>query len=106
MTSRTPATAHPLDELGDLQIVGTNAVNRGDDTAEDMVDTTVLTGILDSHHITHVLYDTDGGAITLGAGADGAELGITDIVALPAVDDTISHLYEGISEGMGIDRGA
>ena len=36
------ATAYPIDELGDLQIVGTNAVNRGDDTAEDMVDTTVL----------------------------------------------------------------
>jgi len=100
------ATAYPLNELGDLQIVGTNAVNRGDDPAEDMVDTAVLTGILDSHHIAYVLYDADGGAITLGAGADRAELGITDVVALPAVDDTISHLYEGISEGMGIDRGA
>lgn len=53
-----------------------------------------------------MLYDADGGAITLGAGADRAELGITDIIALPAVDDTISHLYEGIGEGMGIDRGA
>ena len=71
-----------------------------------MVDTAVLTGILDSHHIAYVLYDADGGAVTLGAGADRAELGITDVVALPAVDDTISHLYEGIGEGMGIDRGA
>ena len=71
-----------------------------------MVDPAVLAGILDSHHITYMLYDADGGAITLGAGADRAELGITDIVALPAVDDTIPHLYEGISEGMGIDRGA
>ena len=71
-----------------------------------MVDTTVLTRILDSHHIAYVLYDADGGAITLGAGADRAELSITDIIALPAVDDTISHIYEGIGEGMGIDRGA
>ena len=58
-----------------------------------MIDSSVLARILYSKYIPHVLYDTDDGGVTLGIGAYRAELSVTDIVALLAVDDAVTHLY-------------
>ena len=49
-----------------------------------------------------MLDDTDEALISLRIGADRAELRVTDIMTLLAVDDPFTHLSESMSKGLYI----
>jgi hypothetical protein len=52
-----------------------------------MIDTVVLTCILDRHDVLYVLHDAYGRMVATRGGADGTEFRIGDIMALAAIDN-------------------
>jgi hypothetical protein len=63
-----------------------------------MINATHLSGILNGHYIPGGFHDTDGGFIPLGAGTDGTETGIGDVITFFAIADLLPHLDHCISE--------
>ena len=63
-----------------------------------MIQTVVLARILDTHHVLDILDDTDGGSVTRGIAADGAHLGLADVVAHPAIADFATQLDDGLAK--------
>src|SRR5258706_4109913 len=80
-----PACAHPLDQLRDLEVVGTDAVHRGDRAMEHVVTTLVLTGALNREHIQRLLHNADDSAVALIRRADHARVRLRDVEAYRAV---------------------
>ena len=74
----------PLHQGFDGQISRADAVDGGDDAAENMVDPVVLAGCLYAHHIPHALHNADGVVVSLGVAADAADLGISYHIAFLA----------------------
>lgn len=73
-----------LDELLDLEITRSDAVNWRDHSAEYVVQACVLRGILDRHHVAYVFHHTDNRSIASVAGADSASFRVGNVIAVAA----------------------
>ena len=87
--------SHTLDERVNLQVARAYTVHRRDDAAQHMVKATVGLRVLHRHHVLHVLYHTNGGAVAPGIGTDGTDIGVADVVAHAAVLDVLAHMLNG-----------
>ena len=92
---------YPLRQVGKEEVVGTDAVDGRDEPPEDVVPPVVPPRLLYRQHLTHTLDDADELRVAPGVTADGAELLITDIVALAAVVDAVDEVSEVIGEPVG-----
>ena len=84
-----------------LDVAGAYAVHGRDESAQDMVKTIVLMGVLDAHHILDVLDHADGRSIAWGVAADGTHLGLADVVAHLAIANLAPQLDDGFAK---VDR--
>lgn len=75
----------PLHQFAYRQVGRAYAVDRRDDSPEDVVETVVLACRLDAHHVADRLDHADGAAVAGAVGTDGADVGVRDHPALPAV---------------------
>ena len=98
------ALRHTLHQTVDLQIGRTDAVDRRDDAAEDMIEATKLRRILDRHHVLHVLHHADRRAVARRIGADVAEVRVADVVARPAILHVATQGLKRRAESLGVLR--
>ena len=79
------ASLDTLLETVHFDIGRSDAVHGRDESAQHVIEAMVLVGILDAHHVLHVLNDADGRGIAGRVTANGAHLGLADVVAHTAV---------------------
>ena len=94
---------HPLQTLHqvpDRQVRRADAGNRGDNAAEDMVESMVLTGRLNGHDVTDALHDTNLSVVPPAVAAIGAKLPVRNHPALPAIPDLVPKTPDGVREMM------
>ena len=92
------AGVHSVKELLDGKLLDANAVHRGNDAAQDVVNTLVLMRVLYGDDITDVLHHADDPRVALRVGADVAEVVIGDVVALPAENHIALELVDAVGE--------
>ena len=63
-----------------------------------MVDTGVLSGVLEAHHVFDILYDTHTAAVAAGVCAYRAYIGLGYVVAHSAISHTFAHVYYCLPE--------
>ena len=80
-TSRIAAGAHPLVQLGDLQILGVDAVDRRQRAAEHVVAAAELVRALDRDHVRGLLDDADQLGVAPLVGADPATRPVGEVEA-------------------------
>ena len=83
----------------DLDVGGADAVHGRNEATQHMVQPVVLVGVLDAHHVLDVLDNTDGACVTRRVAADGAHLGLADVVTHLAVAYLAAHLDDGLAKG-------
>ena len=93
--------ADTLDEAVDLELLGTDTVHRGDETAEDMIESLELTSGFDGHHFLDVFDHTDGGSIALGICTDLTEVGVAEVVSTLAVTHLLAQTDERFAKVNG-----
>ena len=81
-----------------LQVARADAINGANDSAKDMIQPTVLHGILNSHHVLHVLHHTDDMAVARRIAAYLATLVVADIVADLAVVHPPTHVDKALCQ--------
>jgi len=81
------AVVDALQQVLDVELLRADAVERRDDAAEYVVGAVVLLGALDGDDIADVLDHADDLPSAEGAGADGAGVGVGDVVAVAAEAD-------------------
>ena len=89
-------------EAVDLDVGWADAIHGRDESAQHMVEAVVLVGVLDAHHVLDVLDDADGRGVTRGVAADGAHLGLADVVAHLAVTDLAPQPDDGLAKVDGL----
>ena len=67
----------------------------------NMVQPAVLMGVLDAHHVLDVLDHADGARVTRWIAADGAHLGLADVVTHLAIAYLAAHLDDRLAK---VDR--
>ncbi len=95
------ALADALDEAVNLELLGANAIHRGNKPTEDVIEALELTCGLDGHHFLDVLDHTDGGSITLGIGTDLTEVGVAEVVTALAVTHLLAQTDERFAKVNG-----
>ena len=75
------ACGNLIDQHINLQIRWAYALHRRYHSAQDVVETFVLVGILDRHQVTYLLHDADCRAVTLGVIAYRTAVGVRKVVA-------------------------
>ena len=85
-------------EAIDLDVAGADAVHGRDEAAQHVVQAMVLVGILDAHHVLDILDDADGARVTRRVAADGAHLGLADVVAHLAIAYLAAHLDDRLAK--------
>src|SRR5581483_10580118 len=83
-----------VQELVDPQILGLDAVERGERAAEDVVEAAVLRGPLERDEVDGLLDDADRRAVAARVEADRAELLLGEVAALAAEADALLHLAD------------
>ena len=83
----------------DLDVTGANAIHGRDEAAQHMVKSVVLMGILDNHHVLDILDNADGARVTRRVTADGAHLGLADVVTHLAVAYLAAQLDNRLTKG-------
>jgi hypothetical protein len=63
-----------------------------------MVNTSVLLGVFNDHHVFYILHNTNGGMITAAIGADRTNIFVTDIPADTAESQFSAQPDDGIAE--------
>ena len=97
-----PTLTHALLQAIDLDVTGADAVHGRNEAAQHVVQAMVLVGVLDAHHVLDVLDDADGRGVTRGVAADGAHLGLADVVAHLAVTDLAPQPDDGLAKVDGL----
>ena len=69
-----------------------------------MVQSVVLLGVLNGHHVLHVLHHTHRGSIPPPIAADAAHLGVGDVVTLAAIVDIVHQLGQAFGQGINACR--
>ena len=99
------ALLHALDEGVNVEVANADAVNGGNYPSEDVVKALVLLCVLNSHNILHVFHHADDALVALGAGADGAGVGVAEAVANVAVVDVGGEAVDGVGQMEGLVSG-
>ena len=98
-TSRTPdAVVHPPEQLGDVEILGIDSVDRRQRAPEHVVAAVELAGALDRDHVARLLDHADGGPLAPFVLADAADRLRCEVEAHLAVADGGLHLPDGLGE--------
>ena len=69
----------------DVQVADADAVDRGDDATQNVIDAVVLLRVLDSHHLLYVLYYADNVMLAFGTAAYGTNLCVAHAMANPTM---------------------
>src|SRR6195952_1066565 len=99
------AVGEPRHQLTDAELLGTDALQRRDRTAEHVVATAELTRPLDRDHVLRLLDDADQRGVTSVVGADAAQICLRDVAAHLAEGGLGLHLHDHVGETADIDRG-
>lgn len=70
-----------VDQRVDFEEVGSDSVDRGYDTSEDVVKAVELSGVFDAEDVFDGFDDADCGGVTCGVCADWADVVFGDVVA-------------------------
>ena len=89
-----PARLDPAQQLGDLQVLGVDPVDRREGAAEHVVEAAVLVGALDRDHVGGLLDHADRRAVAVGVRADPAERALGEVEAALAEADLLLHLAD------------
>ena len=76
-----------LFEAGEIELVGTDAVDGREAAVKDVVGAAIGRGTFDRHQVGDLFDDTDGGGLALDVETDGAELGFGQAAATGATPD-------------------
>ena len=95
---RLRGAVDPGDELGDLQVLRVDAVDRRERPAEHVVEAPVLVGALDRDHVGGLLDDADQGRVAAGVVADLAPRPLREVEADLAEADLLAHLADRVGE--------
>lgn len=82
----------------DLKLVGSDTVHRRNDTAKHMIETAVLPGVLETHHILDTLDHADRRSVATLIGTDRTDLRFRNVVAKRTVADTPPHSDDRLAE--------
>jgi hypothetical protein len=93
---------HPAQELVDPQMLGFDAVERGEGAAEHVVDTAVSVGPLHRDEVGGLLHYADHGAVPAGVATDDAELLLGQVPALAAEADPLLNLEDRVCQRGGL----
>ena len=81
------APANALDQQVDFQVGGRDSLHGRDDAAQHMIEPPVLLRMFDREDVGHLLHDADRRTVAFRIFADRADIGVRQIVALPAITD-------------------
>src|SRR3954468_173231 len=87
-----PVSLDPTEQLVDPQMLGLDAVKRGERSTEDVVQPPILVRPLDRDQVDRLLDDADDRPVATGVLADGAELFLGQVPALLAEADALLDL--------------
>lgn len=82
----------------DLKLVGSDSVHRRNDTAKHMVETAVLPGVLETHHVLDTLDHADRRSVAALIGTDRTDLCLGNVVTERTVADTPPHSDDRLAE--------
>lgn len=94
-----PTLTHALLQAIDLDVARADAVHGRNEAAQHVVQAMMLMGILDTHHVLDVLHHTDGARVTRRVAADGAHLGLADVVAHLAIAYLATQPDDSLAKG-------
>jgi hypothetical protein len=95
------AIRRAVDELGDLQVLGIDAVDRREGAAQHVVEPAELVGALDGNDVAGLLDDADDRAVAPLVLADAAARALGEVEAHLAEADLLLHLADRVGEGVG-----
>ena len=90
------------DQFFDRKHRWADAIHWRNDAPEHMIYPAELLGVLNCHDVAHALDNADEAAVARGIGADGAEVGVTDIEAGVAIHDVVFEIDDGCAYLPGI----
>ena len=93
------------EEVGGAELVGADAVERGECAVEDVVDALVAAGALNGGDAGGLLDDADEALVADGGGTVGAGIDIGDVVADGAEAEAGFEGVDGVGEGGGVFLG-
>ena len=96
-----PTLLDALLEAVDLDVGRADTVHGRNQSAQHMIQAIVLMGVLDAHHVLDVLDNADGARVARRIAADGAHLGLADVVAHAAVAYLAAQPDDGLTK---VDR--
>jgi hypothetical protein len=94
--------AHPLDQLGDAQLLGADAVDRRDGALEDVVEAAELAAALDGQDVERLLDDAELGGVAARVAADAAEVALGDEEAAAAGADLVAQVEQRGAEALDL----
>ena len=98
------SAAEPLNKGLDLQITGTNAVDRRNDAPQHVVQSHILGGVFNGHDIARVLHNANDGTLAFVACTDRTHIGVGNIKAEFTEPYPGAQVIQGFREGHRIFR--
>src|SRR3989304_991045 len=99
------AGADPGDQLGNLQLVGADAVERRDGAVQDMILAAKLTGALERDDVAGVLDDAKDAVASRRVRAGRTRVDVGDRETDRAIAHLVFHVQDGLGQRAGLFRG-
>ena len=106
MTSSTPSSFTRGLQVRHVEVLGVDAVERGDDPAQNVVEAVEDPRAFEDEDVPGLLDHAEATAVTARVGADGAEFALGQAVTAGAVAQIAHHGEKGLAEGTGLGLGA
>src|SRR5262245_19109345 len=88
------ARLQPRQQLADLDVVGTDAIQRGEGSEEHVVTAAVFTGALHGQEVVGLLHHAEHAVVAPGVGADAAGVLVGDVEAGPTGHDALLDRHQ------------
>ncbi len=98
--------AHPVEQLGQMQLLRTDAVEGRERSAQHVVEAAILVGALDADDVPGLLHHADGGDVSPRVAADVAQLLLGEVEAARAEADGLFDLDEAWARGRASSGGS